>query len=395
MSAILTGALLLMSGLLLLPVLILLAQVVCALLPGLRSPLPDNNRPRVAVLVPAQNEAAGIKTMLAAVMPQLGNTDRVLVVADNCTDETAAIAAVAGAEVVERCDALRRGKGYALDFGIRCLEADPPDIVVVVDADCELGEGAVQRISNLSAMSARPVQALYLMSMPAASSAIAPIAEFAMVVKNHVRPLGCQHIGLPCQLMGTGMAFPWALISSVSLASAHLVEDLKLGIDCARAGRPPLFCPDALVLSRFPANKEGARSQRLRWEHGHLAMILGQAPRLFLEAVRRRRGGMLALVVDMCVPPLALLTLAVLAAVSVTSIFFGASGNALPMQVSAAALAGLFLAVLLAWTGFGRKVVSFASLACAPLYAIRKVPLYLKFLQRRQVEWVRSRRDEG
>ena len=89
-----------------------------------------------------------------------------LVVADNCTDDTAAVARISGSEVVERRDSERIGKGYALDFGLRHLDSDPPDIVVMVDADCRLAEGAIDRLAAACANTARPVQALYLMTCP-------------------------------------------------------------------------------------------------------------------------------------------------------------------------------------------------------------------------------------
>jgi hypothetical protein len=54
----------------------------------------------------------------------------------------------------------------------------------------------------------------------------------------------------------------------------------------------------------------------------------------------------------------------------------------------------LGISVLLAWAKFGRGILSFASLAYAPVYAAVKIPVYLKFIVKRQVEWVRSRRDE-
>ena len=53
------------------------------------------------------------------------------------------------------------------------------------------------------------------------------LAEFAWVIKNQVRPLGLHRLGLPCQLMGSGMASPWACINSADLATGHIVEDLN------------------------------------------------------------------------------------------------------------------------------------------------------------------------
>jgi cellulose synthase/poly-beta-1,6-N-acetylglucosamine synthase-like glycosyltransferase len=170
---------------------------------------------------------------------------------------------------------------------------------------------------------------------------------------------------------------------------------MKLGIDCARAGMPPLFCPDALVLSYFPANQEGRKSQRTRWEHGHLAMIFAEAPRLFWEGFIGGKPLMLALVADLCVPPLALLSMAVLASCGLAAIFYAAVGDALPLQIAFVSLSGFLLAVLMAWAAFARRILPIWSLARAPLYVLGKLPLYLKFLLKRQVEWVRSKRDEN
>ena len=87
--------------------------------------------------------------------------DRLLVVADNCSDDTAALARTAGAEVVERSNAQQRGKGYALDFGVRHLASAAPDVMIIVDADCQVGEGSIERLANCCIDSGRPTQALY------------------------------------------------------------------------------------------------------------------------------------------------------------------------------------------------------------------------------------------
>src|SRR6185437_5136334 len=98
---------------------------------------------RIAVLVPAHDEGTGLVPTLADVRQQLHTSDRLLVVADNCSDDTAAVAAKNGAEVIERHDLARRGKGYALDFGIKHLSSAPPDILIMVDADCRIAHGTI------------------------------------------------------------------------------------------------------------------------------------------------------------------------------------------------------------------------------------------------------------
>jgi hypothetical protein len=66
------------------------------------------------------------------------------------------IAARAGAEVIERFDPDRRGKGYALDFGVRHLSTRPPEIVVIVDADCIVEGDAIDRLARQSQRPAFP-----------------------------------------------------------------------------------------------------------------------------------------------------------------------------------------------------------------------------------------------
>lgn len=394
MTVLLAWLLAALALLMLLPVLVLLAQVLLACLP-MRSPaLAQGVRGPLAVLVPAHDEAAVIRATLACIRLQLLEGDRLLVVADNCSDDTAAMARACGAEVVERSDAQHRGKGYALDYGVRHLAAAAPQVLVIIDADCQVGEGAIDRLARSCLASERPVQALYLMRAPAGAGLKVLVAEFAWRVKNLVRPRGWARLGLPCQLMGAGMAFLWRDLAKVELASGHLVEDLKLGLDFCRQGKPPLFCPEALVSSQFPGSDEGLSSQRKRWEHGHLGVVLADAPRLLATAVAQGNGRLLAMALDLLVPPLALLSLLSLATFLLCWLAFVAFGVLAPALLATLALVLLSASVVLAWARFAREQIAFSVLLYAPLYAMKKIPLYLGFLIRRQVEWVRSKRDD-
>jgi cellulose synthase/poly-beta-1,6-N-acetylglucosamine synthase-like glycosyltransferase len=375
------------------PVLVLLVQITVAFPAWCKRPIPQVHRPRIAVLVPAHDEAAGVCATVANLLAQLLPGDRLLVIADNCSDRTAEVARAAGAEVHERFDANRRGKGYALDFGVQCLRSDPPEVMLIIDADCLVSEGAIDRLCRTAMQCRQPVQGLYLMHAAAAASPMKKIAEFAWIVKNQVRPLGFLRLGLPCQLMGTGMAFPWAAISSAALANGHIVEDMKLGIDLARAGTPPIFCPEAVVHSNFPSSTEGTQSQRTRWEHGHISMTLNMAPKLLADGVLQRSAGMVGLALDLCVPPLALLTLLVLALFSGALLLALITGAIAPLVAGTAVLISMAVSILLAWFRYGRQTLGISELAMACVYVLIKIPLYLRYLINRQVEWVRSKRD--
>ncbi len=384
------------------PVLVVCLQVCLAwpsrhqVLPALSHALPDGSvtdAPSFAVLVPAHNEEAVIADTVRQLMKQLRPTDTLLVVADNCTDATARLAAEAGATVVERSDALRRGKGYALDHGMRWLAARPHAVLIIVDADCQVfPANGLSHLAVLALKFGRPIQCLDLMAAPSPSGVKTRVAEFAWRLKNWVRPLGWHNVGWPCQLMGTGMAFPWAMAQNMALANAELVEDMKLGVDLALAGMPPLFCPQVLVHSQFPTSEQATQGQRKRWEHGHLGVITSQGPRLLAQAWRRRDARLLAMALDLSVPPLALLVLLQLAALGLTGMGAWLGLGSGPLGAAIGCLAMFAMAVGAAWWGWGRSVVSARDLLTVPWYVLGKLPLYLGYVFKRQKEWVRTDR---
>jgi glycosyltransferase involved in cell wall biosynthesis len=88
-------------------------------------------RDRVGVLIPAHNEEEMLSETIAKIQPQLRSGDWLLVVADNCSDRTEAIAKSLGADVSVRTDPMNRGKGFALDRGIRNFATDPPRLLLL------------------------------------------------------------------------------------------------------------------------------------------------------------------------------------------------------------------------------------------------------------------------
>jgi glycosyltransferase involved in cell wall biosynthesis len=359
-------------------------------------PLTAGSRPSIGVLVPAHNESIGLLATLEDIKAQLGPADRLLVVADNCTDDTAIVAKLAGAEIVERNDPDRKGKGYALACGLRILDADPRDIVMIFDADCRLGDATIDRLAAMCTATHRPIQALDLMIASKESPINLRVAEFAWRVKNWVRPLGLRALGLPCQLMGTGMAFPWDIIHSANLASGSIVEDLKLGHDLALAGISPLFCPSAAVTSVFASSLEGAQSQRLRWESGHVGTILTAAPRLIVTAIARMNWNLLALAIDVTVPPLSLLAIFVIGVSLIAGLAASLGFSSKPLWVSSASLAGLAVAVILCWIKYGRDILSPSAILSIAYYVIGKLPVYSQILTfKSRSQWIRTDRKKS
>jgi cellulose synthase/poly-beta-1,6-N-acetylglucosamine synthase-like glycosyltransferase len=384
--------------LLALPVVTFSFEVIAAVLlaPGMDAVRSrKGKRESLAVLVPAHNESTGILDTLCDIKSQLRPSDRLLLIADNCDDDTAAVAKMAGAEVIERNDPTKIGKGYAVEFGLIHLRKQPPSVVIVIDADCRVAEGSLDLLADVCERTHRPVQALDLMVAGAQASVSHAVAEFAWRVKNWVRPLGLSALNLPCQLMGTGMAFPWETITSVDLFGSSVVEDLSLGLELARLRKPPSFCPSARVTSHFPTSGEAVSSQRKRWEGGHIATILRSAPRLIYQGLVERNWPLIILALDLAVPPLSLLALAL--AVMLLLSFVAA------ILVSSAALAIVLasffifsLGVILAWASYGRDVLPPKAFALIIGYVFAKLPLYLRiFSGRNRMEWKRTGRSKG
>jgi len=381
------------SLLLLMPTLVIFVQVISACLLKTNENRISQRDISIAVLIPAHNESSGIIATLNSIKPQLKAIDRLLVVADNCNDDTAAVALTVGAEVIERNDLGQLGKGFALDFGIKHLRKNPSEVVIIVDADCIVEANSISRIADYALHHGRPVQALYLMHAKS-DDLKSKVAEFAWCVKNLVRPLGYAKLGLPCLLMGTGMAFPWHTISNADLANSNIVEDMKLGIDLSIAGYPPIFFTNTKVTSDFPLASEVQYGQRTRWEHGHLAMILSEVPKLFAQGIIKGNKNLLAIAFDLSVPPLALLVMLLFGYAAVTGITLIIYDiGLLAFQITLTGVSLLSIAILTAWLGWGRSIMTFTALLLIPVYVVSKVPSYIKFLFKRQKVWNKTERD--
>lgn len=348
--------------------------------------------PRFTVVMPAHDEEAVIARTVASLMAQMPSSGRLLVVADNCSDDTARIAASAGAEVTVRRDATRKGKGYALDHGIRSLASDPPQVVIVLDADCEVTPGTLGILATRCVATGCPVQARDVMLAPSSPSSSDKVSLLAWTVKTFVRPMGSMRLGWPCPLMGTGMALPYELIAKLDLATGHLTEDQRISAELALARKSPQFCPDAQVVSQFPESETGKRQQRTRWEHGHLAVIGEFFLPMLRQALAKRSLRLFAFTLDLCIPPLTLLAVALMLTEIVCLAWWAASGAAGPLLLSSGALACFVGSIGAAWWRFGQDIISWRELASGPAYCLFKLPSYVRFFIHRRIEWVRTER---
>lgn len=393
LGSIVTGAL--VGGGVLLAVPVLTFSLECALgalgRPG-RIGMVRPEGKKAVIVIPAHNEELGIGQTLKSLLREVHSSDSILVVADNCTDGTASLARELGATVVERNNATERGKGFAIDFAVRHLEAQPiaPDVVIVFDADCQFAAGSVNALIAAALDSDTPVQAEYELSSPPDADSKGRVGAFAFRVKNSLRTRGLSILGLPRQLAGTGMAFPWAVIRNAPNTKGHITEDLVMGLELAILGKPTFACPQALVMSEIAPSTQGQAGQRQRWERGHLSAIGEYTPKLLVAALLQRRAELLGLACDLAVPPLSLLVVGVVGTTALATTWGVIGGGWLPAMLLGSELVLLGGAVGLAWHTVGRDLLPARELAAIPKYLLWKLPGYLG--RRGGAGWVRAER---
>ncbi len=377
--------------LVLVPCAILAVECLAACLPVRRQRFRMVRVPETVVLIPAHDEEACLPDALRSLEPDLAESDRVLVVAHNCSDRTAMVARALGASVLEVRDDGTGGKPAALVAGLRHLDAEPPEVVVIVDADCRVEKGALRTLAMAAAESGGPVQSDYRFAS-ATGDDFGTLSSLALLVKNVARPLGLTRLGLACLLNGAGSAYPFRQLRDAPHGLGSIAEDYQLAIDLAKRGHPTRFVPEARVRSVLPGRHDAALRQRRRWEHGHLALVFRTAPFLVLRGLVTLDRHVLALGLDLLVPPLAFLALAWLASVvlALTDLALGGSGAA---AWSALAAGLLFFGGLAAALGrFAGARTLGTTLRRAPGYVSRKLPLYLGFFWRRETRWRKTER---
>ncbi len=372
-------------------------EILAGLKPLSRA-LPDMATPRTTVLIPAHNEALTIGGTVQALLDALDDETAisVLVVADNCSDDTAQIARGHGVTVIERQDLTQRGKGFALAFGRDHLAKLPsdeqPQAVIVLDADCRTDRASLQVLAGQAHVLQVPVQASNLLRSHKQAPPMVQISNFAMLVKNLVRARGMNRIGGGITLFGTGMAFPWPIFAKAALANADLVEDMRLALDLARDGVKVQLIEDARIVSE-PAAAKDMTAQRSRWEHGFIQTAMSQAMPLLGSGLFRFSRHLMAIGMHLLVPPFALLFLLSGVLLVVVGVLGWLSATLWPAWVLLGALMAALGAVVLAWLREGRKVLDFQAILRAPAYILWKIPLYLGFFKNRQTGWNRTRRE--
>ena len=354
-----------------------------------------NRALRFDVIIPAHNEAAGITRTLTSLSrlqwPQAGF--RIFVVADNCSDDTASIAASQGAHVLERRDDNLRGKGYALRYAFdRSAEDAWADAVVVVDADSEVSPSLLSAIATELARGAHAVQAHYDVLNPDVSWRTR-LMTIAMGAFHTVRSRARERLGLSCGIRGNGWCVTHALLKQVPYRAYSLTEDIEYGIDLGVQGYRVHYTENAKVFGEMVSSASRAGSQRQRWEQGRFQLIRERTLPLLRLAIARPSRVCLDLALDLMVLPLSYVVLNVIG----LGLYSG-----LGALIDARLLLGLWLAMawllclilyfLRGWSLSGTGLRGLGALLCAPAFIVWK--LIVVVTGRRTTQWTRTEREQ-
>jgi len=360
---------------------LLTLAIACSIGPRRATHLTAGSRSRLVVVIPAHNEQELVARCIASLLEQDYQRAlyRLIVVADNCTDRTAAIAADAGAEVMVRDEPHAPGKGRALRWAMDRLlaELERPDAVVVVDADSFADRHLLSALEQELGRGHSVVQADYTVLTDARSSGRTKLVAAGFLLFHRVRFSGRARLGMSANLVGNGMLFSRPVLEAHPWSAFTGVEDLEHSINLRMAGIGIRFAPAAMVSGPGPATRAGEARQRLRWEGGRFHVVRSRLWEITRTALARRDPRLLDAALDLATPPLGLLFMATVVGSAVSAI--AASLGVAPMWTLAPWL--LALVALPAFVVVGLRAADVPRAICtavatAPFYLVWKLATY-------------------
>jgi len=357
----------------------------------------EKNR-KFAIVVPAHNEekiiAKTIYSLSGLIYPK--RNYEVFVIADNCTDNTAKIAGSLGATVLERTNADKTGKGYALRWAFDKIlaEQDTFDAIIVVDADSLISGNYLEVMNYYMEQGSRVIQSSDLV-LPDPGNWSVEATRIGFMLYNYVKPLGRKVLKLNMGLRGNGMCFSADVLREVPWKAWSLIEDVEYGLNLLLHGEKIDFAPEATVLAQMPVEALNAESQRSRWEIGRFGIIKTYTGKFLVKAIKERSASYFDVFLDLITPPFVNIMLVTTAILSFTILLWLL--NLLPaLHIF---LWGLLLILGVAYFFVGLYVSGadknlYKSILRIPYYIFWKIKLYLNvFRKGKTKEWVRTERD--
>ena len=339
----------------------------------------------LAIIVPAHNEEVLIGRCVRSILASRLQFVEVLVVAHNCSDNTALEAERAGARALSLNESSQSGKGCALHHGFSTALAEGFDAVLVIDADSVVSANLVEAVRNSFRSGSEAVQCRYEI-LAANSNQRGQLMSLAFMGFNVIRPRGREKLGLSVGIFGNGFGLCREILERLPYEARSTTEDLEYHLMLVDAGIRVKFLNSAQVVSEAPASSSGATTQRARWEGGRFRLMKQWSFRLLVRVLSGRLR-LLEPLLDLLGLPLAfevgLLAIALLLPVEWLRLY----------AVSAFAVIALHILVAATYGPDFRGAMK--ALLTAPLYILWKLWMFPRIWRasRSDAPWVRTSRD--
>ncbi len=391
--------------LLLLPVAVAIAlPAICDLalwVRGIGRPswLPQSEpRPaKLLFLIPAHDEELLIERTVGSLCAQRypAGDLMVVVIADNCTDHTAALARAAGATVLERQSETQRGKHHAIEWALGVLPWREYEAVVVIDADTVVEPDYSSQLSRWPDLAQRAIQTYDHLSNERENSLTRLAGLLTRTRYDIALPLKAG-AGFSVPMTGDGIVLGREILKRFPWHIQTITEGWELYARLTIGGEVVRYEPRARLYAQETRSLDQSRSQRERWTAGRLGVL-----QLYWRAIIA--GARLHLVqrLDLFAELMSL--------GPIVRAVFGLGGAAISLLIGTWAghlLAALFLTGFLQPSLYSMLVIArhpepgrtIAALAYLPFYAIWRVFIAVRGLLKTGIggAWTRTgRRAEG
>jgi len=241
----------------------------------------ERSEPSFLFLVPAHDEREIIEACVASLVGQdyPSHLLHVVVIADNCTDDTAERARRAGARALERSDPDLPGKPRAIAWALEQLDLEAYDVVGIVDADSVAEPGVARELADMGSWAGRAAQIYCGVENPDDSALTRMSNVFANARYIFLYPLK-ERAGVNVPLMGNGMIFGADILRARGWDAFSITEDWEMYALLTIDGIPIVGNPRARILAQETRSLEQSGSQRKRWSAGKITVLADTLPGL-------------------------------------------------------------------------------------------------------------------
>jgi cellulose synthase/poly-beta-1,6-N-acetylglucosamine synthase-like glycosyltransferase len=236
--------------------------------------------PRIAVLVPAWNEAAVIAASIDRLMALDYPMDRlrIYVVDDASTDDTPTIVLAKAAEHPANVMHLRRAKGgegkaHTLNHGLRIiLEDDWMEALLITDADVLYEDTTLRKMARHLADPKVGAVTAYIKEGSQPGNYLTRFIGFEYVTAEAAGRRAQNVLGALACLSGGAQLHSRANLEAIGgrIDVSSLAEDTITTFLTQLRGRRVIFDGDAVAWAEEPEDVGGLWKQRLRWSRGNL-----------------------------------------------------------------------------------------------------------------------------